>query len=92
MCGPGRSGGDGADDPLAPLRVLGHETGLREHGDVLLHRREAHGVVGGERAHRRFGDEGAAHDVATRRIGECSEDPIDVGIGELGMYNHLIVR
>src|SRR5687767_495906 len=42
-----------ADDAFPALRFLGHESGLLEHGDVLLHGGERHVVAGGERGDRR---------------------------------------
>jgi hypothetical protein len=44
------------------------------------------------RHRRRLGREQARHDVATRGVGESAEEPIDVGVGEIETYNHLVVR
>lgn len=71
------------------------ETGSFQDRDVLLHRREAHVVVGGQVRDRHLPDEGATQDVAPRRVGERPEDPVHLVVGEVRLrntiYNHLVV-
>ena len=73
-----------------PLTLLGHELGPLEHGDVLLHRGEAHRVPLGEPRDGVVAPHRAHDDVAPGGVGECVEEPV----GSLGVdrfYNHLVV-
>ena len=89
----GESFGVAADDAFAPLGVLGHESGILEGSDVLLHGRERHVVVRGQRRNRcRFAREQSRDDIPSRGIGQGPEEPIDIGIGEWRTYNHVVVR
>ncbi len=72
----------GPNDPLATALLFRHETCLLQHGDVLLHCGEAHVVIGSELADRRLADQSSAHDVAPRRIGKCSEQAVDLVVGQ----------
>ena len=72
----------GADDLAAPDALLGDQAGPLEHGDVLLHRREAHRVVAGQLDDALLGIDRAADDVAPRGIGERAEQAVDVGPGD----------
>src|SRR4051812_27809289 len=84
--------GIGADEPLPPAVLLGHESGSFQHGDVLLHRRERHRVRGREAADRRVADQGAAQDVSSGRIRERVKDAVDLRVIDFDIYNHLVVR
>ncbi|BDZ47774.1 hypothetical protein GCM10025867_00150 [Frondihabitans sucicola] len=78
-------------DLLPPVSLLRDEVRALEHGDVLLHRGEAHVVGAGERRDRLLFVDHALHDVAPRGIGQRVEDPIDLVVRQC-FYNHLVVR
>jgi len=82
---PGHGSGLGAHERLPPAALLGHQAGAFEHGNVLLHRGEAHRIGLGEPRHRHGIDRAAAQNVAPRRIGEAAEELVD------GTYNHMVV-
>ena len=71
----------GADVFVPPIRH-----GL-QHGDVLLDRREAHGVSLREPRDGRFAGGAATQDVATGRVRERVEQLVD----RLVAYNHMVV-
>ena len=79
-------------EALAAVGVLAHESGSLQDGDVLLHGGEGHVVGARELRDGRLAREGAAHDVAARRVGEGPEDPVHLVVGELRLCNHLVVR
>lgn len=82
-------------DLLPPSAFLAHQLGAFEHGNMLVHRGEAHGVAGGERRHRLLALEYAIQDVATCRVGERLEQAIHFAVAEFVatelIYNHLVV-
>jgi hypothetical protein len=82
--------GIGAHELLAPVALLGDQASPLEHGDVLLHRREAHRVTPRESRNRGLVGGAAAKDVATGRVGQGMEQPVDRILGQL-IYNHLVV-
>ena len=88
---PADGGAVGVDELLPPAPLLGHETGPLQHRDVLLHRREAHGVAGGEPRDRRVLHQAAVQDVPARRVGQRVEHAVDLLAGQL-IYNHPVVR
>ncbi len=61
-----------------PVRCLGDEAGTLEHRDVLLHRREAHGVVPGQLGDALPSAQRAQDDVAASGIGQGGEDVVGV--------------
>ncbi len=71
----------GAHDLAAAGALLGDEAGPFEHGDVLLHRREAHRVVPGQLGDALAAVERAQDDVAPGGIGQGGEDVIGVERG-----------
>src|SRR3712207_4787505 len=80
----------GADDLPPPDAVLADEAGPLEDGDVLLHCREAHRVVGGQLGYALLPVDRAAHDVPPGGIAQCAEDAVVVE-GDLHPYNHTVV-
>ena len=72
----------GPDDLAAAGALLGDQARPLEHRDVLLHGREAHGVVPGQFSDPFAAAQRAQDDVTTRAIGECGEDLVGVE-GEL---------
>src|SRR4030095_15646345 len=72
----------GADDLPSPDAMLADEAGPLEDGDVLLDRREAHRVVGGQLGHALLSVDRAAHDVTPGGVRECAENAVVVE-GEL---------
>ena len=81
------------DDALASLRVLGHEAGAFQHGDVLLDRGEGHVVPRGERRDRHLlSRENARDDVPARRVGEGAKELVQLRIAQIVTYNHMVVR
>ena len=81
----------GADDLAAADALLGDQPSPLEDGDVLLHRREAHGVVVGQLGDALMAGHRAAHDVAPRGISQGAEDAVVVE-HQLHSYNHTVVR
>ena len=81
----------GADDLPPPDAVLADQAGPLEHGDVLLHRREAHRVVAGQLGDALLAVDRAAHDVTPGGIAQCAEDAVVVE-GDLHRYNHTVVH
>lgn len=82
-----------SDDALPPPRRASHEVSRLEHRDMLLHGRERHVIALGELGDRGLLAERAAHDVASRRIGKCPEDPVHLLVTEfINLCNHLVVR
>src|SRR5215213_7501656 len=79
-----------AHELLAPSPLLGDETGPLEHGHVLLHRREAHGISLRESGDRRLAAGAAANDVASSRVGQGTEQLVDLP-GCQVIYNHSVV-
>ena len=61
-----------------PVACLRHQAGPLEHGDVLLHGREAHGVVGRQLRDALAPVEGSEDDVAAGGVREGGEDLIGV--------------
>jgi hypothetical protein len=82
--------GIGAHELLPPATLLGDQAGPFQHGDVLLHRREAHRVSLCEFRNRGLAGGAAAKDVATGRIGQSMEQLVDRLVRQL-IYNHLVV-
>ena len=72
--------------------LLHDEPGPFEHGDVPLHRGEGHRVALGESGHRCLGRHDPGDDVAAGAVGECPEDPVDLVVVDLRIYNHIVVR
>jgi hypothetical protein len=90
-CG-GPDGGDvGVDDLLAALPLLDHQVRPLEHGDVLLHGGEAHGVGTGQGAHRRLAAQHPGDDVPPGRVGQGGEHAVHLVLVQL-TYNHVVVR
>ena len=88
--GPGVA--DMPNDPFATMGMFGHEAGSLQHGDVLLHGSERHVVGARQLRDRCLAAEGPSDDVASRRIGERPEDPVDLAVTELHcvIYNHMV--
>ena len=61
---------------LATTASLGEQAGLFEHGNVLLHRGEAHLVLCRERGNRVLPGQHPTHDVAPRPVGERMEQGV----------------
>ncbi len=80
-----------AYETLTSMAVFAHEASSFQHGDVFLHSRETHVVVGCECADRGLTGEGPPNDVTSCRVGERSEEAIDLGVRHLGIYNHMVV-
>ena len=72
------------------MALLGHQAGSLEHGDVLLDGRKAHRVGPREARNRGLAGGAVAKDVATGRVGQGMEQPVDRILAEL-TYNHLVV-
>ena len=66
---------------LASAALLGDQAGALEHGDMLLHRREAHRVRLGQLRHRRLARDAAAKDVAPGRVGQRVEQLVRSLVG-----------
>jgi hypothetical protein len=81
-------------DPLAATLVLGDEVGPLEHGDVLLHRGEAHRVSPSQVGHGVLAMKRQPDDVAASRIGEGVEQEIGALRlrGSALIYNHMVAR
>jgi hypothetical protein len=62
-----------------------------QHGNVLLHRGEAHRVVVGKSRHRPFAADAAVEDVAARGVGQRVEQAVHLLVVQL-TYNHSVVR
>jgi hypothetical protein len=75
----------------AAILLLGYEPGTLEHRDVFLHRSKRHIVVRGEFTHGGLGVHDPRQDVATRRIGERPEQPVQNLCRSVPIYNHLVV-
>ena len=80
-----------AHELFPSFAFLDHQARVREHGDVLLHGGEAHRVEAGEAGDVVLTDGNDVEDVAPRRVGEGVEHPVDLGVGEFSIYNHLVV-
>ena len=72
------------------MALLCDQAGPLEHGDMFLYGREAHRVAPRESRNRGLVVGAAAKDVATGRVGEGMEQPVDGILGQL-TYNHLVV-
>ena len=82
-----------AGERLASAAALADEPGLLEHGDVLLHRRERHVVPRRQPRHGcRLPAEQAGDDVPPRGVGEGMEEAVEVRVGKVRSYNHMVVR
>src|ERR1051326_2832424 len=68
-----------AHDLAASDALLGDQAGAFEDGDVLLDRREAHGIVAGELDDTLLGADRAADDVSASAICEGAEHAVEVG-------------
>ena len=68
----------GAHDLAAAGALLGDQAGPLEHGDVLLHGREAHRVVPGQLGDALVAVERAQDDVAPGGIRQGGEDVVGV--------------
>ena len=81
--------GVAAHELLAAVAVLSDEPGALEHGDVLLHRGEAHRVAAGERRDRlaRRRPSGARCRAGWRRRARGT-----AGRRLVTIYNHMVVR
>jgi hypothetical protein len=75
----------------AAVLVFCDESRTLEHGDMFLHGSKRHVVVRGKFGHRRLGVHDPRQDVATRRVGERSEQLVQGVLGCLPIYNHLVV-
>ncbi len=92
-----------ANHPLATMRMFGHETCSLQDGDVLLDGSERHVVGARQLRDRGLAAERAPNDVASRRIGQRSKDPVHLTVTELPIpglpiarqhgiiYNHMVV-
>ncbi len=80
----------GAHDLATAASLLGDEPGSLEHGDVLLHRRKAHGVVAGQLCDTLAAVQRPQDDVTPGRIGEGGEDLVGIEAA-LHRYNHTVV-
>lgn len=91
--GPGSADliGVGLDQALAAGGGLVDQAGCFEHGDVLLHSGERHVVVARQGADRRLLGQGSTEDVPTRGVSQRSEEAVELGVGEVSMYNHMVV-
>jgi hypothetical protein len=67
-----------ADDLPPAAAVFADETRPLEDRDVLLHRREAHRVMGGQLGHALLAVDRAAHDVTPGGVTQCAEDAVVV--------------
>src|SRR5688500_2045134 len=84
--------GIAVDDALASLLTFRHEPRLLQHGDMLLHGREGHVVPGRERRDRSLlPAEQTGDDVAARRVGQGAKEAVELRIGEVSTYNHMVV-
>ena len=83
-------------EALAALLSLHDEPCTFQNRHVLLHRGEGHIVISRQMRDIHRGRQGAANDVASGGIGECSEDPINLAVRKgneiRAFYNHLVVR
>jgi hypothetical protein len=68
----------GGDQLLAAVCTLLNETRALEHGDVLLHGGEAHLVTRSKSGHGRRFRERPRQDVASRAIGQGTEELVDL--------------
>jgi dihydrofolate reductase len=75
---------------LPPAALLGDEPGPLQHGDVLLHGREAHRVGLRESRDRGLAGGAAAQDVAARRVRQGTEQLVDRLVRQF-IYNHPVV-
>ena len=73
------------------MRSFVTRPGPLEDRDVLLHRREAHGVVPGKLGHALPAIDRPADDVAPGGVREGAEHAVEVGWGYLHSYNHTVV-
>ena len=83
-------GSIGVDELLAPAGHLYDQARPLEHGDVLLHRGEAHRVGLREPRDRGLVRRAATKDVAAGRVGQGTEDLVD-DLGRNLIYNHIVV-
>ena len=90
MARAGDRAGVGVHELLAPARLLSDQAGPLQHGDVLLDGREAHRVSPRKARNRGLVGGAAAKDVATGRVGQSVEQPVDRVLGQL-TYNHMVV-
>src|SRR5688500_8613003 len=82
--------GIGAHELLPPTALLGDQAGPLQHGDVLLHGREAHRVSLRESRNRGLAGGAAAKNVAAGRVRQGMEQFVDRLVSQL-IYNHLVV-
>src|SRR3954452_20753844 len=82
--------GVGVHALLPPAALLDDEPGPLQHGDVLLHSREAHRVGLREPRDRGLAGGAAAKDVAAARVGQCMEQLVHRLVSPL-IYNHSVV-
>jgi hypothetical protein len=82
----------GGDQLLAAVCTLLNETRALEHGDVLLRGGEAHLVPRSKIGHRRRLRERPRQDVASRAIGQGTEQLVERLVALFSTYNHLVVR
>src|SRR6185503_10398497 len=80
----------GADDLAPPVPLLRNQPRSLEHGDVLLHGREAHRVMQRQLGDAFIAGDRPTDDVPPRHVGERAEHAVDVGGGFHG-YNHTVV-
>jgi hypothetical protein len=73
-----------------PTALLGDQAGPLQHGDVLLHRREAHRIGPRESRDRRLARRAAAKDVAAGGVGESMEQLVNCPVRQV-IYNHMVV-
>jgi hypothetical protein len=88
--GPADGIGIGSHELLPSAALLTDEADPLQHGDVLLHRGEAHRVGVGQLRHRKVAPDRAAQDVATGGIGQRVKQMVYSLVGQL-TYNHLVV-
>src|SRR5262249_24580577 len=76
---------------LAAVRTLLNKTRALEHGDMLLHGGEAHLVPRSKSGHRRRFRERPRQDVASRAIGQGTEQLVERLVALFSTYNHMVV-
>lgn len=77
-------------DLLSPTPLLGDETGILEHENMLLNSRQAHWISSSKGGHRELPGGRLHHDVPPSGVSQRMEEAVRLGIGEL-TYNHLVV-
>ena len=65
---------------LPPASLFGDERRSLEHGNVLLHGREAHLVAARQLGDRLFVFDCTLEDVPSRSVSKCPEESVNVGV------------